>query len=108
MKIKDGKIYKNQLELFKEIWAETAHISFLTNRQLKYFDIKVFAHILPKGRYPKFKLLKENIILLHPEEHTLLDQGTEKQRLEYSNKWKCDWNQIYIKKEQLLIKYKNE
>jgi hypothetical protein len=97
-----------QLEMFKEIWSERDHISFLSKRSLKYFDVKMFAHILPKGRYTKFKLKKFNIILLHPEEHNLLDQGTVKQREAYAKLWNCNWDKVYELKEELLKNYKNE
>lgn len=94
-----------QLELFKEIWSERDHISFLSGKPLKYFDVKYMAHVLPKGKYTKYKYLKENIILLTPEEHNLLDQGTEKQRLEYAKKNNCDWNIVYNLKEKLKKRY---
>jgi len=95
----------NQFEFFKEIWSERDHISFLSNRPIKYFDVKSFAHILPKGKFTKYKYNKDNIILLLPEEHTLLDQGTEKQRVEYSKKWGCNWDKIYMLREHLIKLY---
>ena len=90
-----------ELKLFKEIWGERPHISFLSNRELKYFDIKYFAHVIAKSKWGGGRLLKDNIILLHPEEHNLLDQGTVAQRATYAEKWGCDWNKIEELKQNL-------
>lgn len=90
-----------ELNLFKEIWGERPHISQLTGRPLKYFDVKYFAHIIAKSKWEVGRLLKSNILILHPEEHNLLDQGTQKQRDEYAKKWNCDWNFIEELKQKL-------
>lgn len=71
-------------------------MSELTGRSLQEFQgtrlfFSLFAHIKPKGRFPELRLDPGNIVLLHPEEHRLLDQGTEAQRLAYAEEWGCDW-----------------
>jgi hypothetical protein len=40
-----------------------------------------FAHILPKGRYPDYRLRKDNVMLLTSKEHYMVDHdtGTAKQ-----------------------------
>jgi len=42
-----------------------------------------------------------------PEEHRLLDQGTEKQREEHNGnvEFPADWKKFYDKQEELKIKY---
>lgn len=65
------------------------------------------AHIIPKGKYPLFKLNPANIMLVHPDVHRLLDQGTELQRM--STGW--DFSPFYKRQEQLKLeydKYKNQ
>lgn len=66
------KAYKSTGEraLFIEIWNERKRESFLTGEKLPFtFDFRYFAHVLPKGGYPSYRLNKENIVLLLPSEH---------------------------------------
>ena len=113
------KNYKSTRELdrFREIWVERTHKSFLTNKPINIdidpdtgeFDIelfvKFFAHVLPKGRYSLYRLNKDNIILLLPYEHTLLDQGTKDQRKEYEKKYNCSFQIIYDLADKLRHTY---
>lgn len=94
-----------ELELFKDIWNTRPHISFLTSSPLGFFNVSYFAHILPKGKYPKAKLDPENIVLLKTQEHFLLDFGTKEQRKIYEEMHRCDFQIIYELKNKLLIKY---
>jgi hypothetical protein len=56
--------------LFKEIWKERPHESEISGRRLGDEPLSVFFHhILPKNKYPEFRLDKENIILLTIDEH---------------------------------------
>ena len=107
-----------ELNIFIEIWNEREHISFLSGKYLNYqagqkFWINCFAHVLPKGKYPLFRLNKDNIILLTPAEHYLLDFGTHEQRIKYSNNlytdtdYISDWGKIWAKRELLLNNYSN-
>lgn len=97
--------------LFDEIWIERQHKSFLTGHNLdKYygtdFYVNLFAHVLSKKKYPKFRLLKDNIVLLSPEEHMLFDQGTEEQRKKYQDKYVwVDWESLFSLRDQLIKKY---
>ena len=96
--------------MFLDIWDKREHISELSGRKLDEFYGRpqwhsIFAHILNKGQYPKFRLNQENIIMLHPSEHFLLDQGTQEQREKYAAEWLCDWSIVYDKKEQLKQEY---
>lgn len=99
--------------MFEQIWEEREHKSFLTGKPLDYHLGKntwfnLFAHVLSKAqnKYPKFKLYKKNIILLTPEEHRLLDHGTEDERRRYAEEEGCDWDLILELKEELKYEYK--
>jgi len=65
--------FKNQKELFQHIWDTRDHVSEVSEKPLfpeghcKWHW--QFAHILPKGSYPAYKLRPENILLMLPEEH---------------------------------------
>jgi hypothetical protein len=96
-----------ELNLFHEIWKTRTHKSFLSNKEIEYFNVSCFAHILPKGenKFPKFKLNPKNIILLIPYEHHLLDNGTIEQREKYAKENNCNWDKIYKLYEKLSDEY---
>ncbi len=96
-----------QIDLFRAIWNSRKHESFLSKKPLKYFNVASFAHVLPKGRYPSFKLKEFNIVLLTATEHTLLDQGTETQRKKYGQEHGCDWQKLYDYRTKLNNMYKS-
>lgn len=98
MKKKSGR----ELALFKLIWEEREHISFLSGKKLQYFDVKQMAHVVAKSRGEQYRLRKDNIVLLTYEEHMLYDAGTEKQREDYAKKWNCDWKKLYKLKEKIM------
>jgi len=55
---------------FKEIWKERPHKSEVSGDNLGKEALSLyFHHILPKSKYPQFRNLKENIILLTADEH---------------------------------------
>lgn len=57
-------------ELFFRIWEERPHYCFVTGQWLGHEpDIRMFAHVLPKGGYPRYRLNPENIVLVKPEVH---------------------------------------
>jgi hypothetical protein len=51
--------------------------------------VRFYAHILPKGKYTYWRLNPRNIIMLHPEAHALVDQGTEEGRAKHPG-WNWD------------------
>lgn len=61
---------------FKTIWNTRPHRSFVSDVFLGQ-DARPwnFAHVLPKKKYPEFRLLDRNIVLLTQEEHQEWDQG---------------------------------
>ena len=66
-------IFRNQKEMFNYIWETRPHISEVSGKPLlPKGDFKwhwCFAHILPKGAYPKWKFNSDNIMLMLPDEH---------------------------------------
>lgn len=108
-------IITGEKALFDKIFEERVPVSFLTGKSLnefKYspFYLNMFAHVLNKKDYPKFRLEEFNIVLLTPLEHGLMDNGTEEQRISYCKKVRkskgtCDWSKIEDLKQKLLIKY---
>jgi len=99
-----------ELDLFREIWNTRQRVSFLSGLPIRFFDVKNFAHVLPKGqnKFPKYKLKKENIILLTDMEHHLLDHGTIDERTEYEKYHNCSFNTIQILYEKLKLEYESE
>lgn len=73
---------QSQISLFKTIWDESNKKCQLTGKDLLWITpytshwFSCFAHILPKGKYPRFKYLQKNILLVHYDIHYQLDMGT--------------------------------
>ena len=98
----------SEKDIFMEVWAERPHFSFLSNRPIKYFAYSNFAHVLPKSKYPKYRLRKENIVLLLPEEHYMEHSSSKKVIEEYCKKYLCSWEKIVSLREELIAKYNEE
>lgn len=106
--------YKSQIELFEDIWNNRKPYSFISGKSLKDFEnselwLNLFAHVLPKGKYPEMKYNPDNIVLLHPVEHNLYDKGTAKRRRDYQEYHpECDWKKLYQYRRELLEKLNNK
>lgn len=72
------KKMSGQKEMFEEIWKERPHHSELSGKKLLGKSHPQwhhqFLHVLNKGRYPHYKLNKDNILLALPEEHDRQDE----------------------------------
>ena len=98
--------------VFDMIREEREHVSFISGIGVPCIAHN-FAHCLSKAenRYPKFKLRKDNIVLLSEQEHELYDKGTEEQREEYADFMKkkynidVDWKKLYNKRDDLIGLY---
>jgi len=70
--------FKTQKEMYKWIWENRSHVSEISGKPLLNQNhiqfIWQFAHILPKGSYPKWKLNPDNIMLMLPYEHENQEQ----------------------------------
>jgi hypothetical protein len=95
--------------LFESLWETRTKVSYLSGKDLSrtpdFLMLNIFAHVLPKGKYPKYRLNAENIIFLDPDEHYLLDFGTEDQREKYAKENNCSWEDIYRLAEKLKKEY---
>ena len=95
-----------EMGLFLEIWAKMPHVSFLDGSPLGNILKPIFfSHVLPKGTYPKWRLVECNIVLL-----------TEQQHKDWHSKAKSDllaqdprWGRIfYLYDEYKRMDYENK
>ena len=110
---KKGKKATGELDLFKRLWEEREHVSFLSGIPLDEFDVWQMAHVLAKGqnKYPKFRLYPKNIVFLTSLEHHLWDNGTMDRRAIYQQEmletgYDCDWQRLYDLADELKKEYK--
>lgn len=77
-----------ELKLFEEIWNERPHESFINGEPIYEFDVSCFSHVLPKaqGKFPKFKLYKDGIVLITRFQHDQWDNGV-REDLEKLPEW---------------------
>lgn len=94
---------QNQTHLFNQVWNERPHVSEVSREPLLPKGHAQwhwqFQHILPKGLYGKFKLRKDNIILLTAIEHYNVTN------MEYLVKDDPKWKVYYERKEKLKQEY---
>lgn len=108
-------------EIFEEIWQYRNHISWLTASSLKQYEdflddeqcwkkhplwVNLFHHVLNKKNYSKFRLIKDNIILLTPQEHLDIHSLSSDKLIEKYGKINMDRYNDRI--ETLKKRYKNE
>jgi hypothetical protein len=110
-----------QTETFEEIWLTREHKSWLTGDNLRQYEDKMddnqcwikhplwfnlFHHVLPKKNYKKFLTLKDNIILLLPQEHLSIHSlSRDKLIVKYGED---NMNKYYDLVETLKERYKNK
>lgn len=58
-----------QLELFMSLWMIRPHKSYINDEVIHDFNIQCFAHVLPKGSYPRYELNPDNIVFMTPDQH---------------------------------------
>jgi len=81
LKIEDEKILFEQDKIFyKEIWDASPHMCQCgCKRKLGKEPLTTFFHhLLPKAIYPEFRHTKENIMILHPEDHNQVHSNIDK------------------------------
>ena len=105
-----SKVIKNHVKkptgekaLFEALWATREHVSFVSGLPVNPIA-HTFAHVLPKGLYPKFRLYDKNIVFLTPEEHYEFDFGTATSR----NKLSGNWGKLFNLAEELKKEYGND
>lgn len=102
--------FSSQLEMFMAVIynAQRPIICPISGQDItNYFKgepgdwVSCCAHVIPKGKFPLFKLNPANIMLIHPSAHHLVDAGTEMQRIKSG--W--DFTPFYTRQEQLKQEY---
>lgn len=101
--------FTSEIQVFLYLWHKYPHISMISGRKLPVIWIlSIFAHVLNKKDYPLFRLNPDNVMMVHPDEHGLIDSGTTEQRKKYCDQYKnADFSIFYSKKELLLTQYKS-
>jgi hypothetical protein len=78
---------KKMFTLFKEIWDEQESpdgecVCYETGQHLPGYLFRgnsaCYHHVLEKGTYPEYKLVKKNIVIIHPDIHQSVHQSIEK------------------------------
>lgn len=82
--IKTNWGFTSQIDMFDYLWAKATKygkvvpVCEFTGEKLDEMGtmwINQFAHILPKSKYPLWKLNPDNVRIVHPEFHRIVDQG---------------------------------
>jgi len=110
--------YQNEITMFQSLWVDARNESGLiickyTGERLERFRnsklwFQCFAHVLPKGRYAYFKLNPQNVKVVFPEFHRIVDQGTFADRAKHPD-WRFDlWDQEAERMKTEYEKFKKE
>jgi hypothetical protein len=110
--------FDNQMEMFLTLWDNSKDnqarvICPYTGEILNFYHNtnmfwSCFAHILPKGRYPYFKLNPDNIRIVHPSFHNFTHNGIFTGRKLHPT-WKWDiWDSEVIALKEKYAKFKKE
>lgn len=127
LKIKTMKAPKPVTEkhLFDFMIQKKPPISFISGKPLTQFlnsnlRYNCCAHVIPKrghlrlnfpsknSREQLLRLNEDNIVLITPIEHFLIDQGTRDQRQQYEKENNCSFDVFYNLKEELIRKLQKQ
>jgi len=99
--IKTRRKPSGELIFFKALWAFRPHVSFVSGKEIKEFDVQCMSHVLSKGAYPSYRLYDKNLILLTKEEHHAWHNLSKKQLLaQYPN-----WQKVFDLYDELKAQY---
>jgi len=111
---------QTEVALFKMLWMRSNKRSFISGLHLRQYQgtemwYSCFAHVLSKAqnKYPHFRFLAANLVILDPIEHHYFDNGSEEQRIAYSldleqktkGKGTADWSKLKAREEELKKLY---
>lgn len=100
--------FSSERDLFEYLWSIKPHRSEISGRKLDKITLwfSMFAHVLEKKNYPLFRYNPENIVIVHPLEHVLIDQGSSDARKKYTKDFpEADFSIFFRKKEELFREY---
>lgn len=105
--------FSGEYNMFLQIWEDRRHVCEYTNENLEQFYdtdlfVNCFAHILPKKNFTYWKLNPENVKLVYPEFHTIVDQGTLKDKLNHPS-WRFNaWDKDVQKAKEEYMEFKKQ
>ena len=109
--------FTSQPDLFADLWekARNEHglvVCKYTGTKLNGYESDMsrflccFAHILPKKNYPLFRLNPENIRVVSPDFHSLVDQGRISDRARHPE-WDFEtWDREVIEMKEKYLQFK--
>ena len=110
--------FDNQLEMFHALWDNAKDVNgivvcpFTGERLNRFYGTDMwyscFAHVLNKKNWTYFKLNPDNICVVFPEFHRIVDSGTFKQRSEHPEwKWSA-WDSKVFEMKGKYAQFKRE
>ena len=110
---KENNKFNSQVELFKYIWEKAPHVCFITKNNLdKYYKTELwfdlFAHVLRKSAYSKWRLEEFNIVLLSPEIHLMYDNAIYDKIKQWEKETGFFMKPLFLLESRLHDKYINE
>ena len=105
--------------IYNTLWHNLPRKSFISGLWLRSFYgtelfPNIFTHVLNQTKWPYFRFYYKNLVLTTPGEHSLWDQATEEERIQYSltleqesrGKATADWNKMKELQKELEMEYK--
>lgn len=110
--------FESQVQLFGQLWENAKNskgrvVCKFTDNEVHFYTtlekfLCNFAHILPKGRFPYFKLNPDNIEIVDPEFHRIVDQGTQEDRAKHPD-WRFDlWDAKVLEMKEKYQTFKKQ
>jgi len=94
----------NKGEVFCQFTGEK--LNFWAAQETWFYCL--FAHVLSKKNYPYFKLNPDNIRIVLPEFHRIIDSGTTEERKMHPGwKWN-EWDALVIEMKQKYTQFKKD
>ena len=100
--------FQGEREMFEFLWDTKPHKSEISGRNLEQISLffSMFAHVLDKKKYRLFRYNPDNILIVHPMEHVLIDHGNSEARRNYQNEFpSADFTIFFNRKQELLNLY---
>jgi len=111
--------FTSQVDLFMDLWEKERNehgivVCKYSGHQLNGYETDIkrwlccFAHLIPKKNYPLFKLNPDNIRIVLPEFHSIVDQGTLEDRKRHPD-WNFEeWDREVIEMKKQYIEFKKQ